>query len=140
MRTLTDDEKAFCADVRARDAALRVWMESHKRNSYHPDELPPEINPPTNEERSRCECLEFESAAADPRPYFAYLSSDGKRVTTFTGDTLATLVHVGKTWRGPSGNKWTAFRAAGIDGRIWHGRHNGPGMYLRMRPSLQKQD
>lgn len=137
MRTLTDEEKAFCADVRARDAQLHAWM--GKRNSYRVEELPADIRPPTNEERGRCELLEFESAT-DPGPYFAYLSNDRKRITTFMGDTIATIVHIGATWRGPFGNEWTAFRAAGIDGRIWHGRHNGPGMYLRMRPSLQKQD
>lgn len=136
----------FCADVRARDFALRAWLGN--RNSYKAEELPASVKPPTNEERSRAEVFEFmhrrgaNAPSEDTKgPYLAYLrgvrflsGETEPHITTFTGDVLARVTWEGESFRGNMGNTWTPFRALGIDGREWYGRHNGAGMYLRMRP------
>ena len=122
---VNEADLAYAAEVPRRDAALDIWRDG--RCSYHPSELPDYIDAPTNDERSACEVIEF---LANPLPlaqtYTAYMSADCKRVTTFTGETLAHSVRP----TGPRG-----FRAIGIDGRDYHGRYNGPGMWLRLRLS-----
>ena len=63
--------KYQAADIRARDAALFAWMKANKTNHYHPSELPTELNPPTNDERSQCEIFEF--LHDPPQTYFCYI-------------------------------------------------------------------
>lgn len=87
-----------------------------------------------NQLTSQREVHDFKSRA-EHTPYTAYLSSDGARITTWMGDTLATVTSTGKPYRSNFGNLSTPFRAKGIDGRMYFGRHNGPGMYLRLRPA-----
>lgn len=84
-----------------------------------------------NQETSKREVSEFTKGEA--LVWVAYLSSDGKRVTTWMGETLATITSMGKPYRSNLGSVCTPFRAKGIDGREHYGRHNGPGMHLRLR-------
>lgn len=87
-----------------------------------------------NRETSAREVRDFK-ARTEPVPYTAYLSSDGKRITTWMGETLATIASVGKPAQAfGNRDKLTPFRAIGIDGRVYYGRHNGPSMSLVMRP------
>lgn len=86
-----------------------------------------------NRETSAREVEAFKTREAGP--YTAYLSGDGKYITTWMGDKLAEVTSVGATYRTNFGNKVTPFRARGIDGRTYHGRHNGGNMHLRMRPT-----
>lgn len=87
-----------------------------------------------NRDTSDREVREFKTR--EPGPYTAYLSSNGKHITTWMGDVLATITSVGKPARAfRNREKLTPFRARGIDGRTYYGRHNGPGMHLRMRPA-----
>lgn len=125
----------FAADVRARDAALHEWLGD--RTSYKLEEVPAHIHAPTNEERSQCEMIEFR---ATPLPvgqtYYAYLSiAYPKRITTFTGDTLADVLEI--TTRKVRANELTeergSFWARGIDGRLYYGRHNDSGLYCTLR-------
>lgn len=62
-----------------------------------------------------------------------YVSSDGKRLTTWPGNTVARLEVTG-TARGFHGVKLTCY-AATIEGRRYHGRGQGPGMYLNLHAS-----
>jgi hypothetical protein len=91
-----------------------------------------------NASTSAQEVAEFKTREA--APYTAYLSSDGKRITTWTGETLGAIISTGTPIksRGWDTNTHTPFRARCIDGRVYFGRHNGGGVYLRMRP-LKKQ-
>jgi hypothetical protein len=66
--------------------------------------------------------------------YDAYLSSDGTRITTWMGDTLAQVTHITAKARGRfTPDKRGHYWARGINGGIYHGTHNGPGMWARMR-------
>lgn len=74
--------------------------------------------------------------AADPatRVLYAYVTSDGRTVSTWTGGELARVVAHGYSPRAAFGhglNYWTVRTA---DGRRWHGSNAGPGMLIRLRP------
>lgn len=86
-----------------------------------------------NAETSKREVAAFCSQAPDR--WMVYLSSDGKRLTTWVGDTLAFITSTGRVQRGFYHSTFTHFRAIGINGAWYYGRHNGPNMYARMRPS-----
>lgn len=84
-----------------------------------------------NEEISKAEVEAFKAGKVDLT--VGYLSSDGLRITTWTGDTLAVVTSTGKPYRANLGSTCTPFRAKGIDGRMYYGRHNGTGMHLKLR-------
>ncbi len=81
-------------------------------------------------------------AAHDGKPYVAYLARDKETrtyiVTTWTGDILA---HVTRINIGPAPRSWWisdtrgSLWARGIDGRMYHARHCGEGIALRLRLS-----
>ncbi len=62
-----------------------------------------------------------------------YVSSDGRWLTTWPGNRVARLEVTGAA-RGFNGVKLTCY-AATIEGRRYHGRGLGAGMYLNLRPS-----
>jgi hypothetical protein len=131
----------FAHGVHYRDALIRAWakrtghVDRHGNMSYRTDELPEWLDVPTNAERGTAEVINF---TLRPLPhgetYTAYLSND-KRIVTFTGDTLAEVTRI-TSYRVVGGSLTNArgsFWAIGIDGRTYYGRHNGTGMYCRMR-------
>lgn len=61
-----------------------------------------------------------------------YVSSDGRTLTTWPGNVVAPLEVTG-TARGFHGVELTCYRAV-IEGRAYHGRGLGAGMYLNLRP------
>ena len=67
-----------------------------------------------------------------------YLASDGRTVTTWTGDVLGTVTRI-KTacvgFRDVSGRRPIRYFVtfSGIDGRTWRAIGPGPSMYLRAR-------
>lgn len=130
-------DATFAHHVRYQDGMLQAWLRrTGRRHSYHPSDVPPYIEQITNEQRSRAEQIDFKSR---PLPYgasyFAYLSGDRRRITTFTGESLAyvTDIHSRKDYRSVLTNERGSFWARGIDGRVYYGRHNGPGVYCRLR-------
>lgn len=138
-RRLTVEDLAFAHQVRYRERMLHAWMRRTRRgNSYWPEDVPGYIEPPTNGDRSRAEVIEF---CARPLPYgqtyTAYLTrlaTGGWAITTWPGDTLATVTSI--TFRrvaGPMTDTRGSFWARGIDGRLYYGRHSGTGMYCGMR-------
>lgn len=70
--------------------------------------------------------------------YFAYLSSDGRRLTTWTDGLLAdvTSVHSAPVGFGHDTTRYY-FKATDLDGCKWYGTSPGPGMYARMRRAKQ---
>lgn len=141
MRELYTTPIGFVHAVRYRDAMLRAWAArtGHTSKSgwtsYRPEEVPEYIDPPTNEQRSLAEVHAFTLyPLKHGKPYYAYLSND-RRITTWMGDTLATVTKI-TSYRaycfGHPHERGT-FWAIGIDGRTYYGRHNGTGMHCRMR-------
>jgi len=66
----------------------------------------------------------------------AYLSSDGKQLTTWTGGKLADVTEL--WWRDGvnfGGTRRYYFRARDVHGQRWHGTSPGHSMYARMRRS-----
>jgi hypothetical protein len=72
-------------------------------------------------------------------PLIVYLSTDGKSLTTWIGTVVATVTSTGRTIHGFGGSKLVPFRATGIDGNTWYGRHNGGGAACTMRMAKPKQ-
>lgn len=79
--------------------------------------------------------------AAIPDSYCAYVSSDEKNITTWTGGALMRVVDVTRTrsgfggWRKNGG--LTHYRARDSQGVIWYGRGAGAGMAIILRPSVR---
>jgi hypothetical protein len=71
----------------------------------------------------------------------AYLSSDGKTVTNWPGNTLATVMSEREGSAGGFAARTTVTRiwARAEDGSLWHGRGPGRGMYLRLRRSVTQR-
>jgi hypothetical protein len=156
----TEQETAFAADVRARDRALAAECTARgfptRNGTSYPSDTVFSVTAPTNEERSRAETIEFR-ANPPSGSYLAYLTenkeyaphlgtvprigADGRAVTryivtTWTGEKLAEVVSYDVTRKVRTSwltNERGSFWARGIDGRLYHGRHNGPGLYCRMR-------
>lgn len=128
--TPSPEDLRVAADTESRNAVLRQWM--GKRHSYHPRELPDYVRPPSNQLLSHWERVRF--VTAPPEKYTAYLSSDKKHITTWTGEPLGTVLNI--TSRSVRGNFMSSergtFRAIGINGKRYVGKHHGVGMYCTL--------
>ena len=72
----------------------------------------------------------------DTSPYFAYMSGDNKRITTWVGDKLGDVTFIGREYGGGFGGVRQNFRMEGVDGRTWSGTFfKSSGDYVRMKPT-----
>lgn len=68
------------------------------------------------------------------RPALAYLSSDGRNVTTWPGGILGTVTReTVRTMYGFCRSERTFVRVTAFDGSAWHGSGIGRGCYVRLR-------
>ena len=137
MYTPTPAAIVAAFQTRYRDAMLRAWMRRTKRdNSYRAEDVPAYITVPTNEQRSAQELVEFVTKPlAHGKSYVAYMAPGRMRITTWMGEMLAYVTHIKSRPNrcGYTTSERGSFWARGIDGRLYYGTHNGPGMYCRMR-------
>jgi hypothetical protein len=71
--------------------------------------------------------------------FTAYISSDGRNVTTWLGAVLARVTEHGSSRTGWNGSEVHTWRATDTDGRQWYGRNAGPGMVVMLRPAKHKR-
>lgn len=127
------------ASIRAREQELRVWLGS--RTSYHPGELPAEMNPPTNDERSALEVFEF--CCDKPEKYFLYISekhdsalsgpTKPRIATTWMGEKLGD-VQFGREWRDSFGGTRVSITIRAINGCAYYGTYyKSSGSYARVK-------
>jgi hypothetical protein len=134
--------KYQAADIRARDAALSAWMKANKTNSYRREELPAEINPPTNDERSQCEIFEF--LHDPPQTYFCYIVKDKESgrwiVSNWPGAPLSEgRVILGNEYRSNVGDKRRSVWFRAINGKCYAGTfYCGAGDYARVKMTKEK--
>lgn len=122
-------------DIRNRETALREWIGD--RTSYHPDELPAHIKPPSNEERSALEIFEFQRDKPDR--YFFYVSRDKGLATTWTGEELG-RVTFGRTYRDNFGGERVAITFHAITGDTYHGTYyKSSGDYARVKKTKTRE-
>ena len=162
MREIYTDEYAFARAVRFADAQIRQWCiqtgRQDKRTgaiSYKAEDIPAEIDAPSNDDRSRAEVILFRmQPLAHGASYGAYLSHMKPEheaqayqllgtpkvphgiIATFTGEPLAFVTRItsyNAVCFGRDAGMKGSFWAIGIDGRQYYGRHNGRGMFCRMR-------
>lgn len=79
---------------------------------------------------------EMQSAEMDTAERMpAYLSSDGSKITTWTGGILAAVAAIGTGRRiTPTGGEWTAhYVTAFRNGVEWYGVNSGKGMAITLR-------
>lgn len=88
----------------------------------------------------------YECCATQDRDYMnahgeisAYLSSDGKHITTWPGSVLMRVTREWETSAGGFARNTRITRVwAIVDGEYWHGRGPGRGMYIRMTRAKRK--
>ena len=68
------------------------------------------------------------------RPFTGYLSSDGKRWTTWTGGTLGTVDRLTVSHTKWYGSSLSHVHVRDVHGNAWFGRGAGNGMCLTLRP------
>jgi hypothetical protein len=116
--------------IRERQTALQAWL--GERLSYRLDELPANIIPPTNEERSALEVFEF--CRDKPDNYFLYISNDQQYATTWTGEKLGTVVQTSKPWRDNFNGTRVHIRISAINGAVYSGTYyKSAGEYARVK-------
>jgi hypothetical protein len=95
------------------------------------------VRKPTNEEMGKLEVYEF--THHPPEKLFAYYSSDMKRITSWMGDVLGTITHVGRERR-PMGGRVVSVRVQAINGLSYVGQCNlSSGSYCRLRRSTGRK-
>ena len=62
----------------------------------------------------------------------AYVSANMREMTTWSGGTLARVTCHTVSYRTGFGGEMHYWSAVGGDGRQWHGRNGGPGMYVNL--------
>ncbi len=67
-------------------------------------------------------------------PIYAYVSGDGRRVTTWTGGTLGDIIGYGESRSGWAGSTVARFRVRDVHGQWWAGRGAGRGIACTLRP------
>ncbi len=121
-------------DIRARETQLKAWCDD--RTSYRPEEIPADINPPTNAERSALEVFEF--TRDKPERYFLYITEETKIATTWTGEKLGTVVF-GSQWRDSFGGTRVPVLIYAINGEHYHGTYyKSAGNYARVKKCKAK--
>jgi hypothetical protein len=133
------NEAAICA--RAARYAESVMCEggaSRKRNYLTEDEAAhPDYAACDNDMRGRVEF--YELMRDKPEQFFAYVSSDGKNITTWTGLFLGT-VSLGAGWHVNSYISNRMYQVtARVFGRTYTGRTMGAGMCANLRETAQSK-
>jgi hypothetical protein len=75
---------------------FNLWLGN--RCSYRPEEVPADLQIPTNEERSKIEVADFNRE--QPDKYFLYIDAKKRIATTFTGELLG-VVTFGREYECP---------------------------------------
>ncbi len=122
------------ADIRNRETQLKAWLGD--RTSYRPEEIPTDINPPTNDERSALEVFEF--TRDKPERYFLYITEETKIATTWTGEKLGTVVF-GSQWCDNFGGIRIPVTINAVNGERYHGTYyKSAGNYARVKKCKAK--
>ena len=82
--------------------------------------------------------LDTEQIRDHSKPVGAYLSGDGKHITGWKGNTLATVTQRSTSRTGWHGSRITHIRAVDQFGGLWYGKGAGNGMYITIRPMKGK--
>ncbi len=115
--------------IRAKVAKFNAWI--GERRSWRTEEVPADVDQPTNDERSALEVWDWRNSPP-AHFYVCYLSSDGKTLTTWTGDELARVTRETSSRTGWQRSSMTHIRAVAPDGSQWHGKGAGRGMCLKI--------
>lgn len=82
--------------------------------------------------RACCHARDLEQLRDTSKPFFAYVSGDGKSITNWPGAALMRIYshHEG---RGGFGGRMHYWRAVDTHGRHWHGKNSDRGACVTMR-------
>lgn len=120
----------------ARDKALKTYFQKTGRN-WVDEKAEKTYNIPkgtTNEQTSAIEVYEYKNKPLKKgQKYFGYLSMDGRRITTFTGDTLADVSFLKET-KSRGYKKHYSFEGRDINEKKIKGRaYAGKDGYVRFK-------
>lgn len=103
------------------------WSSLSKELSAHPD-----YAACTNAMRGHVE--QFELLTNPPEKFSAYIGSDGRTLTVWTGTVIGDA-QAGRSW--PTGSRFCGTSLVSYEctmaGRHYHGRSQGPGMCINLR-------
>jgi hypothetical protein len=68
------------------------------------------------------------------KPFYAYVSSDGRNVTSWPGAALGQVFDYAEHRTGWNRSTQARFRVRDVHGQWWTGRGPGCGMYCTLRP------
>jgi hypothetical protein len=68
------------------------------------------------------------------KPFTCYVSSDEKNVTGWKGNILGTIISRSRTARRWNYPAMVSIRVRDVHGGLWHGRGQGAGMCITLRP------
>lgn len=126
------EERAICDKAQAfwkanADYSRSGWSSLSKEKATHPD-----YAACSNEMRGRVE--QFELLTNPPERFSAYIGSDGRTLTVWTGQKIGTA-QAGRSW--PSGSRFCGVSLVSyvctMAGRTYHGRGQGAGMLINLR-------
>jgi len=128
LRTIENNHNE--AFEKYREKTKRNWIDDKESKKYN---VPKSLS---NEKKSAIEVYEYQNKPLkEKEKYFAYLSGDGKTITTFTGDKLADINSLRETKGGRSGyvmGQHYSFEGTDINGKKIKGRaYAGKGGYVR---------
>lgn len=118
--------------LRARLQKYEAWRDG--RTAVNTKDIPPELEV-TNDERSRVEVYEF--ITNPPDKYFCYISeaNPGVRATTWTGQSLGSVI-LGPKYRDNFGGTRQSVHLTAINGYTYFGTYySSSGNYARVRMS-----
>lgn len=67
------------------------------------------------------------------KPFYAYVSGDGRKVITWNGGELGTVYNYAESSSGWRGSTIARFRVRDVHGNYWQGRGGGRGMCCTLR-------
>lgn len=127
-RAICDKAHAYARVTMAAKGKGCNWLSAEE--AAHPD-----YAACNNEMRGRVE--QYEIIRDMPERFAAYVSSDGKHITVWTGDVLGTC-EMGAPFRAGWGNTKQYSIRATINGVRYVGRGQGEGMCVMLRKSRAK--
>lgn len=118
-------------NIRERQALFAAWLGD--RHTYLAADVPADVVPVSNEEMSSAEFYDYQRYPELMR--FVYVNEETRRVTTWIGDVLGQIVHMGLAYRSGFGRSVRHnITVRGVNGRLYHGQYFvSSGNYARLK-------
>lgn len=80
-----------------------------------------------------CAARDVEQMLDRSKPFYAYLSCDGRELVNWPGRSLGRVLNYSESRAGWNGGTIARFRVLDVHGQLWAGRGAGKGMFCTLR-------